>query len=530
MEEGKISEIVDWADSLVEQKYSTATQHFVANQLAAIIRKYPFPQSLNPFDPEKTAREKFLDSEASCRLMNEKFRDFDQQNGHPLISVIHSMRSFINYAIGGFPDYESVWSHCDFGPGASLGVHGNATNVARKLAARWSVTPEARQYAISALKYNYQIFEGFSPLRKGDYFCVDPGLVEERFLEKMEYVNYNKIAFVPKTVKTHRSIAVEPLLNGFVQKGIDGSLRARLKRIGIDLSDQSANARFARRGSLSNAVDPFVTIDLSSASDSISIELCRMLLPPDWFDLLDRTRSKAFLHNGNVTKYEKFCSMGNGFCFPLETLIFAAACAAVGCGRAGVDFLVYGDDIIVRQSRSQALLSLLGELGFAANPKKTLLEGPFRESCGADWFDGEDVRPFTLDYELDSVQNIFKFLNLTRRNERTILFFAGIRDFVISLLPSNLRLSRPIEYGPVDGSYYAELDEFMHNPHAAFVREGCMWRWPELLVSPVNDRWRDLEYADLAYVYAAFRGSSSENPFTVRRKTRTTVRRVAYGR
>jgi hypothetical protein len=363
---------------------------------------------------------------------------------------------------------------------------------------------------------------------KSECWSVDPDGFDQKLRAKVSWVSYNKISFVPKTAKTLRSVAVEPLLNGFVQKGIDEVLRLRLKRSNLDLTDQDRNVEWARQGSLDDSADGFVTIDLSAASDSISIGLCREVLPPDWFYLLDRTRSKNYLLDGRLARYEKFCSMGNGFCFPLETLLFAAACSACGCGQPGIDFSVYGDDIIVRKKHADRLLSFLDAIGFSVNSEKTFLLGPFRESCGGDWFHGEDVRPFILDYALDCVESVFKVLNLTRRSWRCIAFFESSRDHLISMIPVPYRYSRPLVTEPADSGYYAEIDEFMSSPFARWNREYQTWSWLELHHSPVIDKaiTRRRRKARVVLMIAALKGASSSAPFTVRRMTRTKTFRV----
>lgn len=361
----------------------------------------------------------------------------------------------------------------------------------------------------------------------GGFSSGSPDLDFFRFLNRITLVQHNKIEFVPKTVKTHRSIAVEPLLNGYLQKGIDVVMRMKLKRIGIDLSDQSGNQRMARDGSYDN-VGAFATIDLRSASDSIATEVVRDLLPPAWFALLDATRSKSYIHEGKITSFQKFVSMGNGFCFPLETLLFVAACHAVGAGRPGRDFRVYGDDIIVRRQHFVPTLILLGHLGFKSNPDKTFCEGPFRESCGADWFGGKDVRPFTLDFALDSVQNVFKFLNLTRRNERTAMFFEGVRDLILDLLPSNWRLYRPYK-GNADTGIDCVGDEFLAASSCRYDVRKRQWRWLELDAVPIADhRYKLHEQGNLALVFGALLGVSSSRPFTFRNRFRTKVRQVSH--
>jgi hypothetical protein len=520
--------LVALADSLSEQKYLTAADHFAANQFAALIKKYPFPSDLNPFDPEKKAREKFELAEDKCLLQNSFFEN--QFDFEPSLQYdFSSMRNFIAYVIGYEPKLSTIYKRCDFSPGASVGVHGNATNIARKLASRWSVSPSAALYARSAILNNWHFTECLLSDVAGSIVSLDPDLASRRFWERVDLVPYNKIAFVPKTAKTFRSIAVEPLLNGYLQKGVDSFLRQNLLRVGIDISDQTINSRMAHQGSLEDSDNSFVTIDLSSASDSISIGLCRNLLPPAWFEFLNSIRSKSFLDKGVQRPYTKFCSMGNGFCFPLETLLFTSACVAVGAGTASVDFHVYGDDIIVRKRFAKPLLRLLGVMGFEVNTDKTFIEGPFRESCGTEWFHGKDVRPFVLDFALDDLSCVFKFLNLSKRSEICKIFFDGVGSFLKELIPESSRLLRPFS-GPADSAITVDLDEFMSSTFARWDRSLQCWSWKELIRSPLSDRdWRTLRSAHNAHMMAALRGTTSERPFTVRRKTRTTVRRVAYG-
>lgn len=93
-----------------------------------------------------------------------------------------------------------------------------------------------------------------------------------------------------------------------------------------------------------------------------------------------------------MQKYHKFSSMGNGCTFALETLIFASLLHAVG-SKIG---LVYGDDITIETELAPALFRLLKFLGFVPNEEKSYTSGPFRESCGKDFFEGHDVTPFYL--------------------------------------------------------------------------------------------------------------------------------------
>lgn len=520
-----------YADSLSGQKYPDATMHYVANQFSQLVKKYPWDSDLVKTDPRQTAVRTFLKAEHKCSRINRRFKLYGSFRS-PFEYDLNEARNYVRYVLGMSPNLSSILSKSGFGAGANIGVHGNATNLGRKLLSeQWTVSPGASAYALVALAQNAQARDLL--LESRNYVsCYDTDSFKKNFVSKRALVDYNKISFVPKTAKTHRAIAVEPLLNGLVQKGIDLEMRLRLKRIGIDLSDQGRNQQLAREGSLDDSDNGFVTIDLSSASDSISIELARYLLPEAWFRLLDDTRSKSFKLDGQVRTYHKFCSMGNGFCFPLETLIFVACCKASGCGEPGADFSVYGDDIIVRKKHALKVLSLLQVMGFKTNSGKTFLQGPFRESCGSDWFGGTDVRPYTLDHKIDSIENVFKCLNLTRRNQLCCWFFSGTRDFILSLIPVQFHFFRPF-IGNADSGIDSLAEEYLTSPHVSWCKSRSAWRWKELLHTSVADRRlaRDGYRRDSVDMYALLSGSVSQDykvVFTLRRKTRTTIR-IVYG-
>lgn len=522
-----VDALLDIADSLSSTLHEDATNHFVANQVAYLIKKFPFPTKLGSFRPEQVAREKFLESESACRRVNEYFRSVHDLDA-PVQDLFLKMRGFISRTLGNFPSLDSWYRVCDFGPGANIGVSGKATNVLRKIAAHWTVTPGAFMYGQAAFSQDWNLLRCLSaPRGVNSIINLDIAVIRDAWKENCEVLNHNKIAFAPKTTRTARTIAVEPLINSYLQKGVDNLMRVRLKRIGIDLSDQETNSYMAYLGSIWDDERSFTTIDLSSASDSISIELCRNLLPPDWFDKLNAIRSQEFLLDGQTRSYEKFCSMGNGFCFPLETLIFTAAAYAIGCRNPGRHFTVYGDDIVVRKAYAHDLIALLEVMGFRVNKEKTFLQGPFRESCGKDFFQGKDVRPFVLDFAFDSVESIFKFLNLSQRSELTKFFFSDVRDFIQSLLPSAFQFVRPYS-GPADTGITVEMDVFLSSPFARWLKGLQTWSWKELHHVPKRDSFETSRGA-YALTLAAIRGATSDMPFTLRRETRATVRRVPVG-
>lgn len=232
-------------------------------------------------------------------------------------------------------------------------------------------------------------------------------------------VGGSRSSFVPKTTKTSRMISVEPTLNTFYQLGLGSILEKRIKRFfGIDLATQPAiNRWLAYIGSSTDATlgDGFATIDLSSASDSISLQFGSRFIPAEWFSTILSLRSPRTTIELNGSKSEvklyMVSTMGNGFTFPLQTAIFssiASACVSLSDGirqhprgfgavpfRAG-SFSVFGDDIVVPCAVYERTLRLLRILGFIPNPEKCFGSGSFRESCGHDYYRGHNVRPVFL--------------------------------------------------------------------------------------------------------------------------------------
>lgn len=521
--------LLDWADGLVTTVYRSPYEHRMYHQFAALIRKYPFPKDTVKTDPEGEAIKRFIASEQKCRRVNQRFICYRKVRS-PNELLLSRARDYISYVLGDF-SYDEIWEECAFGAGASLGVHGNATNLARKLTSLdWTVTAGAYQLVRSALKLDIHLWELLNTQpHRSSFFCFDPDEFNISYGKRAKLVEHNKISFVPKDARLHRSIAVEPLLNGYLQKGIDVIMRKRLKRVGIDLSDQTKNQEGARLGSRDWTSGGVATIDLSSASDSISIELCRYLLPPEWFYLLNQSRAHNYELKGKVFPYHKFVSMGNGFCFPLETLIFAALChAAHGEGQPLTKFLVYGDDIIVEPHVYERLIPLLRVCGFSVNRKKTFNSGPFRESCGADWFSGEDVRPIILDYAFDSFENVAKFYNGSKSKDSWNAIFDEARTLLLSLIPSKLFFCRPYK-GNVDNAFWVPWDVFMGSRFARYHPKGCHWSWLELVKTPMPDnRVKGHVGYHVALMAGAMRGAKSSCPFAERYSSRTKVRRIGH--
>lgn len=219
---------------------------------------------------------------------------------------------------------------------------------------------------------------------------------------------------VPKDSNRNRTICIEPTLNMFYQLGAQHILRDVLRdRFNISLDDQQDfNRYFAMVASKDNSL---ATIDLKNASDSISMELCTFLLPKEVLDTLKHIRSKETLIGEEWVELNMISTMGNGFTFPLMTLIFASLVKAVYLVN-GFDinryanFGVFGDDIICLSEVAPILCYYLNLSGFTVNLDKSYLTGPFRESCGGDFFDGYSVRGVYLK-QIEGEHDVYSIFN-----------------------------------------------------------------------------------------------------------------------
>lgn len=344
----------------------------------------------------------FLESEKICRRTNKYLVTRDAPRSGERAALILQMQRKISRVLGDMPRIDGLAS--GFGPGTNVGCSKN-TSVRHKLNSDITTTEGAGRYAVTSAAN----------------FHAWPGLMKPVVVRGSYWTS------VPKTSLTDRGINVEPILNSFFQKGIGAAIRHRLKRVGIDLNDQTANQRLAREGSLTGLL---ATIDLSMASDTVAYLLVMQLLPTDWFEALDSVRSPICeLPDGKYVVLEKFSSMGNGATFELESLIFYALLHVVCCMDEERTISVYGDDLICPSDCYDRVVDALELLGFTPNKEKSFGSGPFRESCGKDYWDGTDVRPVFVKDEL-SVKEIYRLHNYFVRTGRLSSLPTALLDFV----------------------------------------------------------------------------------------------------
>jgi hypothetical protein len=415
------------------------------------LKKYP---GFAGYTPREAAKSSFLSYEERCRETNRKLRSLRSGaiSDATLNADMLSAQRLIGDLLGSF-NVDELLDSSRWGPGSTTSVSGPNVSSAAKFAAVPDVTCEF----LGRARLLMPCYPAWSSLLAGaDQAYVCPLL---------NLVDGNKITFVPKTAKTHRTIAIEPHINSFFQLGLGRMIRKRLKRRGVDLDDQSTNRSLAQLGSRDNSL---ATIDLEGASDTICTELVRDLLPEPWFNWLDACRSKRGKLDGEVIHYQKFSSMGNGFTFDLESLIFWAMSMAV-VKRLGYNTFwvnVMGDDIIVPSACFDEVSKALEAVGFLVNRTKSFSTGPFRESCGGDYFLGLNVRSVYLKKVPTSEVDWLKLANRIRllAHQWCDGYGCDIRlklayDFCISRLTPRLRKIRvPNGYGD-DAGVISNLDE-----------------------------------------------------------------------
>lgn len=366
-------------------QYETAGDYFKSVIATDFLRKCADVPGSNPESRRLKAVEGFYKAERLCKVTNDRFDihinngPFEDPSDVRVHDILERVKTVIADILGPLPR-ELVGRH---GPGATYGDKGERTTVPDKMCSRPTATSGSR---------------ALLPFWEDTAWCRS--LIEfAPNLSDPLAVRGNRFTTVPKDALKDRGICIEPSINIFFQLGVGGVIRQRLRKVGIDLDDgQSKHRRVACAASQTGDL---CTIDLSSASDTVSKNLVKHLLPDHWYQLLTTLRSPVTNIDGRDCYLEKFSSMGNGFTFELETLIFLGL-AVVATEYSGVkpligtNVLVYGDDILAPSAASRGLLAILQYCGFIPNKDKTYIDGNFRESCGGDFFNGVSVRPHYL--------------------------------------------------------------------------------------------------------------------------------------
>lgn len=282
----------------------------------------------------------------------------------------------------------------------------------------------------------------------------------------------SRVCLVPKDWDKCRTICAEPAFLQYAQQGLNTYLNDTLRKATIvgwctlDLADQAQNAQIALE---SSAHKYYATIDLSAASDRLSLELVERLFPRGIALLLKRCRSKRTkLPDGSVLELKKFGSMGNATTFPVQSIIFWAIAVAVqrlwgsSYRDARANCWVYGDDIICPSHCFALVCEALESVGLKVNTLKSFSEGSFRESCGIHAINGVDVTPSYLRtvsktgpaaVSMCSTANLLSLKGWQTPAER---IFSFVEDHLGAKLPYICDTGKPVY---LDGDVQSSYDE-----------------------------------------------------------------------
>jgi hypothetical protein len=439
---GLWDEVSEW--SIDPDAYSNPTVFFDSYQASSLLRKAEFlPTS---FDRTQRAMDNFHKYEEQCRLTNRRIYSGDPTGR--IGDVLFLARGKILSLLGERPssfDFEAIQALSAWGPGVTSSVKGSGVSLYHKLGGKLHATPD-----LLVLGKDVLSLPAWRRHHSSNELVECPG---------------NTLSTVPKNARTDRTIAVEPHINAFLQRGVGKLLVKKLLRWGVNLRSQERNQTLALEGSRNGLIS---TIDLSGASDCVSKALVEWIIPSGWTALLRSLRSPVYkTPKSNEWKlYHKWSSMGNGYTFELETLIFySIAWAATQLTRGDISKVsCYGDDIIVPYQASSILVEALEWAGFSVNQEKSFTSpfSFFRESCGKDYFLGVYVRPMFIN-NISHVTDLFSIGNKMLEVSSVNLLFKRLRERVITLVPERLRYFVP--KGLSDGGFHMDVGEWITRNH-----------------------------------------------------------------
>jgi len=473
----------DLNDHLVfdEDHYAGLSASTVAlsRQLSALVKKH---------EPETPAEVKLAEQRAEelFRACNKACLDF----------VSPSLRHMAHRVWWDFPDDWQAYLNRStlIGPGSSIGSAGK-NDFVRKFFLNDHTTTDLSLYD----EFSRHIYgESRLVLKKGG---STPIVCRPLTRREPRIVDGSSFFLVPKDKRIARCAATEPFVNMALQLGVGQTINdVLLKRFGYDPKvQQHRNRCMALQGSVDGSL---ATIDLSSASDLIPLSLVEAMMPPTLVAAILDCRSPYVKIRSEKLALGMVSTMGCGFTFPLETLIFTLICANVAQVKGvqltrfdskSPNFGVFGDDIIVPSGIYDDVIAELERLGMVPNRKKSFSgDHPFRESCGGDFYKGHNVRPIYVK-KTSSDADLFSAINrLVRHSCRWAYKPTGS----IALLRE--RLKKPL-YVPVCLSDTAGI-------HVPFQRDTKMYLEPVPEKLSLANKQGDLRLPEYDFLWSSLGG------------------------
>jgi hypothetical protein len=343
----------------------------------------------------------------------------------------------------------------------------------------------------------YKPIEAFYPYDK--YFnCVHNVGMDD--LMSHSYTTHDEITCrmvaVPKDSRGPRLICVHPSEAIWIQQGqrrvLERAIETSPLTSGkINFRDQSVNGSLA----LSSSRDrKYCTLDLKEASDRIGFSLVKYLFGKYAFDTIASTRaSTVVLLDNRQVELQMFAPMGNCLTFPVESLVFWSLVRAGILSKYGVnctEIYVFGDDIIFPTEYYDGAINGLIRAGLIPNVSKTFKDGLFRESCGVDAYNGEDVTPHRIRVggvnsysDAESVCDLAKRLRIDQYSDTSAFLYSTVsRRFGRLSLTNNPNCQGLVEYVSYDlGDILRYEDRTLYDS------------WHQVYCVPYRSRVRTLE-------------------------------------
>lgn len=397
--------------------YSDNSVDFVARRsLATSFYKKLCPEG-NSVGADENALKKFEAINNSIPTGPFEFGPVDELESHFWDYFRDEMLSGLdNDSRGNGFTVDFIREHMGVGPGASQ-LADSSSMISKLLKSRMSYTTDAVLMLYRSALSHAGTWAEAEMLRNQEY--------------GVERVEGGKLFFAPKNAEISRTCCTEATANMLIQKAVGAFFEERTAgHFGISLSEQpDLNRELACIGSKdgnwdSPSGEDYCTIDSVSASDSIRTSLIEATVKNKLlkFAMMVSRSEYAVLPDGRRVALNMISTMGNGFTFPLQTYIFASAVKAcyalMGIPYRRPDgkknFGVFGDDIIVVRKCYDFVVRMLTKLGFTVNKEKSYSAGPFRESCGHDYFKGRNVRGVYI-VSLESPGDIYSAINRLHR-------------------------------------------------------------------------------------------------------------------
>ena len=348
-------------------------------QICDLFKKFSFSQDLStPAQLREDSIKKFMDNQ-------ERLSKF-QLGTDPLIKdLVFRARGYANQILGDFSDLE-ICERATFGKKSSVGIP-----------MRKACEGERYEAPITGSFDHIDWFDKYYSAwnRPAFLYATSRAVLSNkplyRDIDKLEAV------LVDKTWKSLRMIMPNTTIGTLYSSGLGRCIEDRLRTYGYDIRHlQQVHGELAKFGSITGSL---VTADQSMASDNITVQLIDAILPRRWAQALKFGRISEMSLYGRSVSSPTFATMGIGFTFPLQTLIFLVVLLAIR-DHCELDeqtvISVFGDDLIYDSRMHSTVVESFPFMGLVLNLDKTFAEGNFRESCGYDYFRGVDVRPFHL--------------------------------------------------------------------------------------------------------------------------------------